>query len=53
MDILEAEYPNDDHVLVFDNAPTHLKWSEDSVSARKMPKNVPKEGTNWGIEATM
>jgi hypothetical protein len=25
MDILQKHYPNEDHILVFDNAKTHLK----------------------------
>ena len=52
MDILTQDYPKYDHVLIYDNASTHLKRPEDSLSARRMPKNVPKPGTNWGIEVT-
>lgn len=39
MDIISERYPDDDHVLIFDNAPTHLKRAADSLSARHMPKN--------------
>ncbi len=41
MDILEKHFPKEDHVLVFDNATTHLKRADDTLSAQKMPKNSP------------
>lgn len=50
MDILDKDYSDEDHVLVFDNATTHLKREPDALSASKMPKNTPKEGSNWEIE---
>jgi hypothetical protein len=50
MDILEKGYPDEEHVLVFDNATTHLKREEDALSATKMPKFTPKLGKNWGVE---
>ena len=50
MDICEKYYPNKKHVFIFDNATTHLKRADDALSARKMPKFTPKEGTNWGVE---
>ncbi|KJA13708.1 hypothetical protein HYPSUDRAFT_151281 [Hypholoma sublateritium FD-334 SS-4] len=50
--ILKECYPQYEHVLIYDNASTHLKRPEDSLSARKMPKGTPKEGQNWGIEVT-
>jgi len=46
MDILSRHYPNEDHVFIFDNAKTHLKRANDSLSARKMPK-FPSE--SWGV----
>ncbi|KAF9230806.1 hypothetical protein BU15DRAFT_6835, partial [Melanogaster broomeanus] len=46
MDILEKYYPDEDHILVFDNATTHLKRADDALSARKMPKNP---SATWGI----
>ena len=52
MDILEEYYPQYEHVLIYDNAPTHLKHPEDSLSACRMPKYTPKLGNNWGIEVT-
>lgn len=52
MNILLEYYPQFDHVFVYDNATTHLKRAEDALSARKMPKNIPKPGTNWGIWVT-
>jgi len=42
MDILTKYYPNEDHVLIFDNATTHLKWPDGSLSASRMPKNPSK-----------
>lgn len=52
MDILKRDYPNEEHIFIYDNAKTHLKRAEDALSARKMPKNIPKEGMNWGVEIT-
>lgn len=52
MDILDRDYPDEAHVFVYDNAKTHLKRPEGSLSARKMPKFTPKLGTNWGVEIT-
>ena len=46
MDILSRHYPNEDHVFIFNNAKTHLKRANDSLSARKMPK-FPSE--SWGV----
>jgi hypothetical protein len=53
MGILENYRPNEKHALVFDNATTHLKRADDALSARHMPKNTPKEGSNWGVEVNM
>ncbi|KAJ8593735.1 hypothetical protein M405DRAFT_730919 [Rhizopogon salebrosus TDB-379] len=47
MDILEKHYPDEDHVMVFDNATTHLKRADDALSARHMPKFSPKNGDKW------
>ncbi|PPQ85514.1 hypothetical protein CVT25_006561, partial [Psilocybe cyanescens] len=47
--ILRQFYPEYDHVLIYDNATTHLKRAEDALSARHMPKNTPKPGNNWGV----
>jgi len=52
MDILMEFYPEYEHIFIYDNAPTHLKCPEGSLSARRMPKNIPKDGHNWGIEVT-
>ena len=51
MDILTEFYPEYDHHFVYDNAPSHLKRPEASVTARRMPKFTPKIGKNWGIDA--
>ena len=52
IDILRKYYPEFDHVLIYDNATTHLKRAEDALSARKMPKGTPRPGKNWGIEVS-
>ncbi|KAG2362182.1 hypothetical protein BDR07DRAFT_1285342, partial [Suillus spraguei] len=46
MDILSKDYPNEDHVLVFDSATTHVKRPDDTLAACKMPKNPLQ---NWGV----
>ncbi|KAI6010804.1 hypothetical protein F5J12DRAFT_781787 [Pisolithus orientalis] len=46
MAILEKHYPNEDHVFIFDNASTHMKRSEDSLSAQNMPKGCRE----WGVD---
>lgn len=51
MDILEKHFPNDRHILIYDNARTHLKRAPDALSARYMVRNTPKPGKNWLIEA--
>ena len=53
MDILRAHYPDEDHLFIYDNATTHLKRPDDALSARNMPKFIPKEGTNWGPETNL
>ena len=49
MDILEQHYPNDKHVLLFDNATTHQKRADDALSATKMPKFTPKLVLTVGV----
>ncbi|KAI0789519.1 hypothetical protein C8Q75DRAFT_807146 [Abortiporus biennis] len=54
MDILEKHYPNEDHILVFDNAPTHLKRSDGSLLAWKMTRNVTKSfSVPFGVEVNV
>lgn len=53
MKILKAHYPSEDHVLIFDNAATHVKQPDEALSAQNMPKFTSKKGTNWGPETTM
>ncbi|KAG2148707.1 uncharacterized protein EDB93DRAFT_1084808, partial [Suillus bovinus] len=38
MSILEKDYSKEDHVLILNNACTHLKRADDALSARTMPK---------------
>ena len=52
INILNEYYCEFDHVFIYDNATTHLKRADDALSARKMPKNTPKPGKNWGIEVS-
>jgi hypothetical protein len=53
MDILEQHFPNDKHVLLFDNATTHQKHADNALSATKMLKFTPKEGKNWGVKTNV
>ena len=46
MEILQKYYLNDDHILIFDNATTHVKWADNALSARHMPKNPSHD---WGV----
>ncbi|KAG0701937.1 hypothetical protein DFH29DRAFT_982561 [Suillus ampliporus] len=46
MMILEKDYPDDDHVFIFDNTLTHLKRADDAISARQMPKGC----RCWGVD---
>jgi hypothetical protein len=50
MEIALKFYPEFEHIFIFDNATTHLKRADDNLSARRMPKSIPKLGTNWGVE---
>ena len=38
MDILEKHYPDEDHVLVFNNTSTHQKRPNGALSACRMPE---------------
>ncbi|KIK51929.1 hypothetical protein GYMLUDRAFT_64529 [Collybiopsis luxurians FD-317 M1] len=38
MDILTRWWPEYEYVFIYDNATTHLKWPDGSLSARKMPR---------------
>ncbi|KAF9502913.1 hypothetical protein BS47DRAFT_1374511 [Hydnum rufescens UP504] len=53
MDILDKYYPNENHVLVFDNATTHQKRPDDALSASKMPKMMPRPPRNFLVDATV
>lgn len=50
MEIAQKYYPQYEHIFIYDNATTHLKRAADALSARQMPKNIPKPGANWGVE---
>jgi hypothetical protein len=47
MDILQQHHADEDHILVFDNATTHLKHADDALSVRHMPKFSPRHGSKW------
>lgn len=51
--LLTEFYPEYNHVLIYDNASTHLKHEENALSAQKMPKNTPKVAKTWGIEVSL
>ncbi|KAG1823785.1 uncharacterized protein BJ212DRAFT_1476648 [Suillus subaureus] len=53
MDILEKYYTNENHVLIFNNATTHLKHADGALSARNMLKGISKVGNNWGMEVNV
>jgi hypothetical protein len=48
MDILTEFYPEEEHILVYDNATTHTKHSDTALSARHMPKGTKPVGDFWG-----
>ena len=54
MDILNLNehFSEFDHTFFYDNAPSHQKRPEGSLSARHMPKFPSKPRSNWGIEVT-
>ena len=52
INILQEYYPDFEHVLIYDNATTHLKCAEDALSTWKMLNSISKPGTNWGIEVS-
>ena len=51
MGILSQHYPDEQHILIFDNTTTHLKRPDDTLSARRMSAkptalNKPMFGVN-------
>jgi hypothetical protein len=50
MDIVKKHYGDEEHKFVFDNAPTHLKHLNATLSAQKMTKGP---STTFGIEVTV
>ena len=53
IEIITKHFPDEDHILVYDNATTHRKRAEDALSAWKMPKNVATNGKVWGVPSTV
>lgn len=50
MTIVEKYYPHDNHIFIFDNATTHLKWPDAALSARKMTKGP---NNNSGVKVNV
>ena len=46
MDIVEANYPSENHVFVFDNATTHLKRADNALSTRNL-QDAQKHTKGW------
>jgi hypothetical protein len=53
IDILKQHCPDEDHILVYDNATTHLKYADGALSAQRMPKSTSKPESNWLVEVTV
>src|SRR5258708_8620322 len=51
MAILQEYYLQYEDIFIYDNTSTHLN-APNALSARCLPKNIPKAGTNWGVETT-
>ena len=50
MDILDKHFPDECHIFVFDNATTHLKHTDDALSACKMSKGPTKpQNPSFGV----
>jgi hypothetical protein len=50
MDIIKKHYRDEEHKFVFNNAPTHLKHLDATLSARKITKEPL---TTFGVEVTV
>lgn len=50
MDIAQSEWPDEEHIFVFDNAPTHLKRADEALPVRNMPKNP---SATFGVDVAM
>ena len=50
--ISKSEYPNNEHVFVYNNATIYPKHPENALSACHMPKFIQKPGNNWLIEVS-
>src|ERR1700678_1379093 len=48
--ILREFYPGYEHVLIYDNASTHLKRGDGALSAHKMPRERQKQGRTGGLK---
>jgi hypothetical protein len=53
INILKKHYPDEDHVLIYDNATTQLKHADGALSAQQMPKSTSKPEYNWLVEVTV
>ncbi|KAF9515788.1 hypothetical protein BS47DRAFT_1293399 [Hydnum rufescens UP504] len=50
MDLLDVHYLNEDHTFQYDNAMTHRKCANDSLSICHMPNNGKRQSENWGVK---
>ena len=50
VDIAQKYFSSDDHAFLYDNATTHTKCPDGSLSARNMPKCTSKPDKNWLVE---
>ena len=50
INILKKHCPDEDHILVYDNATTHQKWADGALLACYMPLNTSKPDSNWLME---
>ena len=46
IEIIQKYYPNNDHILIFDNVMTHVKRADNALSTQRMPKNPVR---SWGV----
>jgi hypothetical protein len=53
INILKKHYLDEDHVLVYDNATTHLKCADGALSAQRMLKFTSKPESNWLVEVNV
>jgi hypothetical protein len=59
MDIVTRHYPEDEHVFVFDNAPSHMKRADNALSTRSMAMKPTQQSLTkpadwfWGVDVNV